>query len=265
VRRYEPSAIQPFPGGIEHLAAELDRLRLLLHREVLRLRAASLLTEDQFRGLYVSDEQVDAILRQRCSRESQQDGVSETPLGVQELRREVQAAEDKIGARVHASLLSGITLPLLQLTEIFSLSAAERDALLICAASEIELHFQILYSYAQNDVTRKRPTPHLILRLLGDTPEERLEHRSMFSPDSTLFSVPLVRFVEDAQDRDSALPARPLKAEDRIVDFLLGQSGVDHRLRSFTTRVDPRHRLSDLQLPSRLSVELQNAASPHFS
>ena len=258
-RRPESQAIEPFNGGVEHLLAELDRLRLLLHREVLRLRAASLLTEDQFRGLYVSDEQVDAILRERYSPPAQQNGASETQPGIMELRHQIRAGNERIVARVRASLLNRITLPLLQLAEMFSLSTAERDALLVCVAPEIDLHFQILYSYAQNDVTRKRPSPDLILRLLGNTAEERLGHRSMFSPDRTLFSAPLVRFTEDALDRDSALPARSLKAEDRIVDFLLGRPVVDHRLRSFTTKVNPVRGLSDLHLPSRLSNELENA------
>ena len=57
-------AALPFRSPAEHLLAELDCLKLLLHRQVLRLRASTLLREDQFRGLYISDEEVDAILIQ---------------------------------------------------------------------------------------------------------------------------------------------------------------------------------------------------------
>jgi hypothetical protein len=39
----------PFTNGGEHLLAELERLRWLLRAEVLRMRAANLLTENQFR------------------------------------------------------------------------------------------------------------------------------------------------------------------------------------------------------------------------
>src|SRR5437588_11750620 len=49
----------------EYLDAELRRLNLLLHREVLRLRAAYQLSLDEFRGLYVSDEQVDQLVADR--------------------------------------------------------------------------------------------------------------------------------------------------------------------------------------------------------
>ena len=36
----------PFRSSAEHLLAELECLKLLLHRQVLRLRAAALLRED---------------------------------------------------------------------------------------------------------------------------------------------------------------------------------------------------------------------------
>ena len=58
------TAASPFVDSAEHLLAELELLRLLLQREVLRLRASGFLTDDRFRGLYVSDEQVDAVLRE---------------------------------------------------------------------------------------------------------------------------------------------------------------------------------------------------------
>src|SRR5688500_12954711 len=44
-----------FPG-------ELERLNLLLHREILRMRAVYQLSLDEFRGLYISDEQVDRLV-----------------------------------------------------------------------------------------------------------------------------------------------------------------------------------------------------------
>jgi len=50
-----------FADPAEHLAAELQRLDLVLHREIVRLRAAYQLSLDEFRGLYVSDEQVDRL------------------------------------------------------------------------------------------------------------------------------------------------------------------------------------------------------------
>src|SRR6476661_4295827 len=52
-----------FANYTEHLLLELHRLMLMLRLEVARMRSANLLTDDDFRGLYVSDAQVDALLQ----------------------------------------------------------------------------------------------------------------------------------------------------------------------------------------------------------
>ena len=50
-----------FAHSLEHLLAELERVDLLIRAHVAAFRAAQ--TEDeQFRGLYVSEQQVDALL-----------------------------------------------------------------------------------------------------------------------------------------------------------------------------------------------------------
>src|SRR5437667_3444096 len=48
----------------EYLSTELQRLDTLLHREILRLRASYQLSLDEFRGLYISDEQVNRLINQ---------------------------------------------------------------------------------------------------------------------------------------------------------------------------------------------------------
>lgn len=258
-----PPVLRAAPGfanGAEHLLAELSRLRLLLHREVLRLRASGLLNEDQFRGLYVSDEQVDAVLRERYAKLSKADPGENFPPAMSQLSQRARASAQEIKARTAASAASGISLPLSRLAEIFSLSASERDGLLLCVAIEVDLGFETLCSYAQNDVTRKRPTPDLLLRLLCDSPAECLEHRDIFSTTGTLLGAPLLRLAENTPDREASFLARPLKAEERIVDFLLDGTGLDNRLRPFTTKLTSTGSLSDLHLPAELPDELRNAA-----
>ena len=56
---------------MEHLAAELQRLDLLLHREILRLRANYQLSLDEFRRLYISDEQVNQLIIARSTTKAQ--------------------------------------------------------------------------------------------------------------------------------------------------------------------------------------------------
>jgi hypothetical protein len=51
------------PDLLDHVDLPLTRLDRLLEREIVRLRARYQLSLDEFRGLYVSDEQVDRLLR----------------------------------------------------------------------------------------------------------------------------------------------------------------------------------------------------------
>ncbi len=248
-----------FAGGGEHLLLEFERLRFMLSREVLRLRASHLLNENEFRGLYISDEQVDAILQ---SRQPGPDNLRpQTPaLDTQQLALQVQYFEQVIASRVQSSLAQNIVLPLVELARRFDLSPQEQDTLLICAAPEIDLRFETLYSYTQNDVTRKRPTADLVLRLLFENQEERMENRALFSSEGKLIRGALIRFAEEPQSRDSSFLARPLWVDDRIVEFLLGRSGLDARIRPFTSCVEPVRTLSELHFPKRLAADLQSAA-----
>jgi hypothetical protein len=83
-------AALPFESAENHLLAELEWLKLILHQQVQRMRSSGLLVENDFLGLYVADEQVDAILRG----DTEQTVLPETPL---------QQEREQIDARIEAS------------------------------------------------------------------------------------------------------------------------------------------------------------------
>jgi DNA polymerase III delta prime subunit len=244
---------RPFRNAAEYVLAELERLALLVHAEVLRMRAARVLNEDNFRGLYLSEEQIDAILSSPAS-----DGSADRSLAqMRVLSARATLLEQEIAARCAA----GTALPLERLVRLYSLSRLERDALLLSIAPELDERFETLYSYAQNDVTRKRPTVGLILRLLLPGSAARLKARLLFARDNPLLRVPLVRFSDDAREQDASFLSCSVKPEERIIDFLLGESQMDSRLRSFTVMSDGARTLRSLHLPQPLRQELEQAAS----
>jgi hypothetical protein len=61
------------------------------------------------------------------------------------------------------------------------LSPFEVDALLICLAPEIDLRYERLFGYLQDDVTKRRPSVDLLLNLLSPTFESKLSARQYFS------------------------------------------------------------------------------------
>src|SRR3954454_8981476 len=152
---------------LEHLSLELRRLDLLLHREILRLRATYELSLDEFRGLYVSDEQVDRLIEQR------RQGSSSTAARLTEQAAALRAANTE---RLPADT------PWARLAAEFALSPIEQDVLLLALAPETARKSETLYAYLNNDVTRKWPTSFLALRFLSDAPAQKTQLRPHLLP-----------------------------------------------------------------------------------
>src|SRR6266542_140088 len=110
----------------DYLSVALQRLDLLLHREVLRLRATHQLSLDEFRGLYISDEQVNQLINRSLNYEGPTSAMDELTAQAESLR----AFEF---SRDHPDS------PWQKLVTEFSLSSIEQDILLLAVAREIDL------------------------------------------------------------------------------------------------------------------------------
>ena len=196
------------PGnGYEADLAWLDRL---LEREMLRLRARYELSLDELRGLYISDRQVDELLRrQSVDRESDADPVAQ-------LNAEALA--------LHA--LRHTDTPLVRLATRFGLTGFEADLLLLTIAPELSLKYETLYAYLNNDITRKYLTVDLALRVLegvGDPAK-----RAMLNNSGRLFTLGFLDWLESGELRAGL--ARGFVASPSTVHFLLGLPLNDARL-----------------------------------
>jgi len=250
----------PFSSGMEHLLAEFDWLRLLLHRHVLRLKAANILAADPFRGLYLADEQVDALL---CSlansaqaREAHAEGIPE----ISDLTAQAHSARAELDARIRAGATAGFTPPLARLASLFHLSPFETQAIIATAAVEFDLRFESLYSWARNDVTRRRPSVDLILKLLCASHGEELRARVAFRENAPLFAHRILRIADEPSSADASFLARSIRIDERIAQFLADDSGIDKRLQPFSSITYPSRSYDSLLLPEPLRTELRNAA-----
>lgn len=196
---------------------ELSRIDLLLHREILRLRAHYQLSLDEFRGLYVSDAQVDALVTQANRGEPSSDVA-------QELTEQADCMRRK-----HADRLTP-SMPWSRLASMFALAPQEQDVLLLALAPEFDLKYETLYAYLNNDVTRKWPTCELALRILAPVRGDMAQHRRWLQPDATLLSEGLVRLMPPPGDRARWL-ATGLAVPGVVVNFLLGNRVVDAELK----------------------------------
>src|ERR1044072_1825020 len=164
-----------------YLASDLQWLDLLLHREILRLRATYQLSLDEFRGLYVSDDQVNHLIDRTLNHQSTNTVTTELTARAEALRSttEQNGREES---------------PWTLLVSEFSLSPTEQNILLLAVAPEIQLKYEALYAYLNNDVTRKWPTCDLALRLLSANSESEASVRRSLMPDAALFSSGLLQW-----------------------------------------------------------------------
>ena len=198
------------PPAADPLRAELKWLDLLIHREILRLRATYQLSLDEFRGLYVSDEQVDALVR-------------ETNAGSVDLSQLDLAAAQ---ARVNRGVYPWARSPFALLSRELGLSTLEQDILLVVLAPEIESKYETLYAYLNNDVSKKAPTLDLLSRLLCSEERSKLDVRAALTGDAALAAQGLVRWLPGSE-RHAFTNAR-LALHSALPDFLLGLGFRDH-------------------------------------
>jgi len=223
-----------FASSLQHLLAELERIDLLIAAEVARARRLHM-DDEQFRGLYISETEVDLLLRQPAG-QPRWAGTAPAPLEHQSTLDELRRRNAQ---RREQSVHRGIELRLERLEQIFGLDAFEIDALLVCLAVEMDLRYEKLYAYLQDDVTKKRPSVGLVLNLLAPTIEAGFDARRYFSAEAALFRHHLLTLFDDPAQPHPPLLARSLGVDPRIVRYLLNSDALDERIRSLSTLIDP--------------------------
>ena len=236
----------------EHLLAELQRITCLIRLEVLRCRGATPQEEENGHGLYITAAQVDALLAETGPGESESARTAR-----QALEAELAALEAEIAQRTLASVAAGTNLRLERLRQAFQLTPFEINALLLSLAPDIALHYETLYAYLQDDVTRKRPSLALLLRLLCPSEAARLAARQRFMPGSPLRTYDLLHLVPDPTQSQASLLSQACLVEERLVHYLLGADDLDTRLTPYVRSYTPQVPLTDLLLAEGVQQRLE--------
>jgi hypothetical protein len=217
----------PFASAFEQAQAELRWLSLRLRIVVDRGRGRRAIgPPEEYRGLYVADEEVDLLLSPEAPPSL---AGPETVARAEELRRDLDA-------RAAATTRSGRSLPLDRLAAAFGLGAAERQALIIGLAPHVDAGYDKVFAYANDDVTKKRPTVGLALDVLADAAEDGLRLRPLFYTDAPLMRHALMSVAEDAGQGSSPLISRFLELDPHVAEVLLGFDGLDPRLHDVVRR-----------------------------
>ena len=272
------------------LLPALHRLDRLLERAIIAAEAAygPTAASDPFRGLYIGRDQVErALARDPVTPVLQgapaaQDNASATtvPAVVEQglfaslgrwLRNDPEPAapaplgEPDAAAPAHPTKDAESLLPLtadLQspvlawLQHSFELSLFDLDVMLVALAPELDLRYERLYAYLQDDVTRKRPTVDLVLNLLCTDAAEKLERRVHLGADAPLIHADLIHLVPDPNQAHPPLLSHYVKLDGQITRLILGDASLDPRLVPFCRVVQPTAFLDELALPDEVTQTL---------
>jgi len=247
------SALEYYATSLDHILAELERIDLLIQLQVGRARQLHA-TDENFQGLYIPEEEVDALLAAPAGLPRW--ATDPLPLAQAEVQTALDQVALKIAWRKTASKQRGIPLRLDQLAQICQLDAVDVDILLICLAPEIDLRYERLFGYLQDDVTKRRPSIDLVLNLLSSSFAVKLQARRHFLATAPLLKQHLVYLFDDPSQPQPPLLSKHLRVDERVVGFLFGSDEIDARLLPYVMCRQSTTSIADLLLPTDLSQRL---------
>jgi len=237
-----------------NLLEELQRIDLILFYWVQRSRLQRQEQKgDEFRGLYISEEEIDGLFTPR-------EGLDRTKgdPSLKAIEETIRRKTQEIELRKARSSEEGFSSPLDRLIQVFGLDGFDREALLFSLAPELHLKYEKIYAYLQDNVTKKRPTVDLLLTLLSRNFGEKMNHRSRFSASAPLVANQILQLYDEPGTIHSPLLAKWVKVDEGVIDFLLGEEKIDSRLLPFAQWVHPQSTIDSLWLEKGVRERLSD-------
>ncbi|MGQ0519557.1 MAG: ATP-binding protein [Actinomycetota bacterium] len=212
--------------SLAQLLARLAAVEARVREEVGRRRARDAAPDDRFRGLYISEAQVDELLSGPRPRPAGRTAAATPPPG----------SRDRAGA--------GPTR-LERLAGAFALDDVDLDLVVVALAPDLDPRFERLYGYLHDDVTRRRASTGLALELCG-LGLASAERRRLGEAGALCRGGVLV-----VGEPERPFPTRSLRVPDRVALHLLGDPTPEPSLAGLVMTTAP--------LASRASSDLARA------
>jgi hypothetical protein len=127
--------------------------------------------------------------------------------------------------------------PLARIAAAYGLDPFDVDVLIVALGPELDLRYERIYSYLQDDVTRRRPAVNLALDLLCTSAEDKLRRRAHFSAAAPLLRHRVIEWVDDPHRSQPSLLTAAYRADPQIVRCVAGDGGLDARLAHCATLI----------------------------
>ncbi len=202
-------------ASLDHLLVRAGRVEARVRELVATLRSADPNPDDPFRGLYLSEDAVDRLLR------------AGPPAAGEVLDAEPAVPPTEEPADGQEPRLAG-------LAAAADLTTLDVELLVIALLPDLDARFERLYGYLNDDVTRRRASVGLALRLAGASALSAAA-RARLEPSRPLLRQGLVVL----EDVDRPLLSRALRVPDRVVAHLLGDDAADAALAGVLVEAAP--------------------------
>lgn len=240
-----------------HLTDELRRLELQINIFMLKQgfgREGHPL--DQFKGIVISEEEIQYLL----NRQPEQFQNDPAYVGLMEKLLELDSS---IKAKKDISKKNNVFLPLEQLRNAFRLSSFEEQCIVLALAVEMDIKYEKLYAFLQDDITKKYPTIHLALSLFCHTGEEMMNARHYFDKEEGLVKFFLRNNIENSSELSWF--SKPLKLDKRMIDFLLNAGSLDRDISDFIEIARKDTQLPELLLNEELQEKFNKFMTAKFA
>ena len=208
--------------NFRYLQARLACTDLTIRQAVRKWQLAGQNPEDRLRGLYITPENANALSARRFG--ANWGEAITLPAEEQEHYQAAYAiANNEAQALAETARHYGTQPCLLQLAQAFNLSSFELDALLICLAPALDMRYEQLYGFLQDDVTHKFASVNLILDLLCDARPERLLMLERFTSHAPLIQHQLLQQVSDLHGEPPSSLGQMWRVNETVVAWLLGR------------------------------------------
>lgn len=252
---------QFYKNSYEHLCDELLLVDLVIHAQVIKFRQDNSSRQNAFHGLYITEDEIDSLLAESPDYNKWVNSME----GVSDEYEKVSMAAGQLSSIIKTRILKsremGINLKLLNIASLYDLNSFEVNIFLLCLAAQFSGKYRKLFSYLQDDVTKKNPCVELILNMVCKTFNEKTEARRYFSQQAPLFKNNIIQFIEDRNDPDKPVISRELKVNDRIVGYILDETYLSDDLSVFSKIYDRENTFSDTVIQPEIKGQLQNFVS----
>ncbi len=223
------NGLQPYQSSNEHLLAGLAYAETRVRWAIDRAQAEGLLSDDKFRGLYLTEDLIEQVLLQPIGMAGW-NGRSPHNNRHQQWQQNIQSAYAQ-WQQCRQLTADDIFFRLEWVQQCFDLLTTELDILLLTLAPELDRRFERLYAYLQDDVTQQRPTVDLLLNLLTESVAEKMELRGLFLANGRLLSHRLIHLYQDGPRSEHSFTAQFVRPSTTILNYLLGHTQISPQIK----------------------------------